>query len=274
MVKPAQRKQIVKDLVSAGRHSERTACELIGISRSAYRYQCKQADKDSELEAPLLEKAKQYPHYGYKMLHGLLKNEGRVINVKRTYRLYKKNGLELRTKRCKKRYRVRCVPTTPERVNECWSMDFVHDQLSDGRGFRVLNIVDNFSRECVGQIVDISITGKCVENYLSELIEMRGAKPTRIVCDNGTEFRCKSMFHWSQDQQVQLDFIQPGKPTQNAFVESFNGKFRDGCLNQYCFRSIKEAREIIENWRIDYNEVRPHSALGYQPPSVFAEAIA
>ncbi len=274
MVKPAQRKQIVKDLVSGGRHSERTACALASISRTAYRYQGNQADKDRQLEAALLEKAKQYPHYGYKMLHALLKSEGRVVNVKRTYRLYKKLGLELRTKKRKKLCHPRGVPKTPATVNECWSMDFVHDQFSDGRCFRVLNIVDNFSRECVGQIVDVSITGQRVANYLSELIERLGVKPVRIVCDNGTEFRCKAMFHWSRDQQVELDFIQPGKPTQNAFVESFNGKFRDGCLNQFWFRSIKEAREIIEAWRIDYNEVRPHSALGYQPPSVFSEAIA
>jgi len=274
VVKPTQRKQIVKGLVGVGRHSERRACELAGISRSAYRYQSKQADKDCELEASLLEKAKQYPHYGYKMLHALLKSEGRVVNVKRTYRLYKKLGLELRTKKRNKLCRPRCMPTTPARVNECWSMDFVHDQLSDGRRFRVLNIVDNFSRECVGQIVDFSITGQRVANYLSALIERLGVKPARIVCDNGTEFRCKAMFHWNQDRQVELDFIQPGKPTQNAFVESFNGKFRDGCLNQFWFRSIKEAREIIEDWRIDYNEVRPHSALRYQPPSVFAQAIA
>ena len=153
-------------------------------------------------------------------------------------------------------------------------MDFVHDQLSDGRCFRVLNIVDNFSRECVGQIVDFSITGQRIANYLSELIERLDVKPARIVCDNGTKFRCKAMFHWSRDRQVELDFIQPGKPTQNAFVESFKGKFRDSCLNQFWFRSIKEARKVIEDWRIDYNEVRPHSALGYQPPSVFAEAIA
>ena len=181
------------------------------------------------------------------MLHALLKSEGRVVNVKRTYRLYKKLRLELRTKKRKKLCHPRGVPKTPATVNECWSMDFVHDQFSDGRCFRVLNIVDNFSRECVGQIVDVSITGQRVANYLSELIEWLGVKPARIVCDNGTEFRCKekAMFHWSRDQQVELDFIQPGKPTQNAFVESFNGKFRDGCLNQFWFRSIKEARERL-----------------------------
>ena len=152
-------------------------------------------------------------------------------------------------------------------------MDFVHDQLSDGRRFRVLNIVDNFSRECVGQMVGISITGKRVADYLSKLIDKRDAKPSSIACDNGTEFRCEAMFHWSRDHQVTLGFIQPGKPTQNAFVESFNGKFRDGCLDQSWFRSLKEAKELIKDWRMDYNEVCPHSALGYQPPSVFAEVV-
>ena len=175
----------------------------------------------------------------------------------------------MRTKKRKKLCYLRCVPTTPQRVNECWTMDLVHDQLSNGRCFWVLNIVDNFSRECFGQIVAISITGRCAADYLSELIEKRSAKPASIVCDNGTEFRCEAMFYWSRDHQVTLDFIQPGKPTQNAFVESFNGKFRDSYLNQCSFRSIKEA---LEDWRIDYDEAGPRSALNYQSPRVFAKA--
>lgn len=152
-------------------------------------------------------------------------------------------------------------------------MDFIHDQLSNGRRFRVLNIVDDFSRECIAQICDVSIGGLRVVRQLSQLIEVRG-KPDSVVCDNGTEFTSKAMFYWSRDRQIRLDFIQPGKPTQNAFVESFNGKFRDNCLNQYWFRSIEDAKTTIENWRKDYNEVRPHSALGYQPPSVFAKRLA
>ena len=145
--------------------------------------------------------------------------------------------------------------------------------LSNGRGFRVLNRVDHFRRECVGPLGAISITGSCVTDYLSELIDKCDAKPAGIVGDNGTEFRAQAMFHWCRDQPVALDCIQPGKPTQKAFVESFNGKFRDGCLDACLFRSIEEAREIIEEWRIDYNQVGRHSALSYQPPSVFAEAV-
>ncbi len=207
------------------------------------------------------------------MLHGLLKNEGLVINKKRTYRLYTEAGLQVRTKKRKKLVRPRIAMELPARLDERWSLDFVHDQLAGGRRFRVLNIVDDYSRECIGQIVDFSISGERVARYLSQLIEARG-KPRSVVCDNGTEFTSKAMFFWSRDTGVKLNFIQPGKPTQNAFVESFNGKFRDSCLNQHWFRSLAEARDIIERWRQDYNNIRPHSSLGYQPPSVFARKIA
>ena len=133
--------------------------------------------------------------------------------------------------------------------------------------------MDDYSRECIGQIVDTSISGYRISRQLSDLLKKRG-RPKSIVCDNGTEFTSKTMFFWSRDNRAKLNFIQPGKPTQNAFVESFNGKFRDSCLNQHWFRSLDEAREMIETWRKDYNEVRPHSALGYQPPAVFARKIA
>lgn len=152
-------------------------------------------------------------------------------------------------------------------------MDFVHDQLACGRRFRVLNVVDNYSRECVGQLAAFSISGQRVARFLDDLLKQRG-KPRSITCDNGTEFTSKALFFWSKDEKVKLNFIQPGKPTQNAFVESFNGKFRDHCLNQHWFRSIDEARGLIDNWRQDYNEIRPHSSLNYQPPSVFARAEA
>ena len=273
MVKPAQRKQIAKDLVSKSRLSERKACGLIHMSRSGLRYQNQQIDKDCKLVQRMLELAKRYPSYGYLMLHGLLKNEGLVVNKKRTYRLYTQARLQLRTKKRKKLSRPCRVLTVPAATNERWSIDFIHDQLSGGRRFRILNIVDDYSRECIGQLVGTSISGERVAQYLSQLIQCR-SKPSSIVCDNGTEFTSKAMFHWSRDQRVSLDFIQPGKPTQNAFVESFNGKFRDSCLNQYWFHSLNEASRVIENWRVDYNEVRPHSSLGYQPPSVFANKIA
>ena len=230
--------------------------------------------KDGRLKERLIKHAQNYPRYGYLMLHGLLKNEGLVVNKKRTYRLYTQQGLQIRTKRRKKLYRSRCTMVTPSALNERWSMDFVHDQLGDGRRFRILNIIDDYSRECVGQFIALSMSGLCVAQYLSQLIKARGAKPRSIVCDNGTEFSSKAMHYWGRKQKVKLNFIQPGKPTQNAYVESFNGKFRDSCLNQHWFYSLKDAETTIENWRMDYNRVRPHSSLGYRPPSIFAEKSA
>lgn len=162
------------------------------------------------------------------------------------------------------------VPTAP---NQRWSMDFVSDQLSNGRRFRVLNVVDDFSREMVGQLISVSISGQQVARFLSQLLEERSA-PETIVCDNGTEFTSKAMFFWSKQTHVKLGFIQPGKPTQNAYVESLNGKFRNECLNQHWFRSLEEARYEIELWCEHYNNVRPHSSLNYMPPVEYAKQAA
>ena len=161
----------------------------------------------------------------------------------------------------------------PLAVNERWSMDFVSDQLAGGRRFRVLNVVDDFSRELVGQLVSVSISGRQVARFLSQLCEVRG-KPRKIVCDNGTEFTSKAMFFWSKETGIGLGFIQPGKPTQNAFVESLNGKFRNECLNRHWFRTMEEARAEIDLWREHYNHVRPHSALNYVPPVEYAQKAA
>ena len=152
-------------------------------------------------------------------------------------------------------------------------MDFVSDQLSNGRRFRVLNIVDDFSRELVGQLTEFSISGRRVSRFLEQLLETRG-KPASITCDNGTEFTSKAMFFWCKENRVRLNFIQPGKPTQNAFVESLNGKFRDACLNQHWFRTIEEARYEIDQWRAHYNHERPHSSLNYLTPVAFANQAA
>lgn len=152
-------------------------------------------------------------------------------------------------------------------------MDFVSDQLSNGRRFRVLNVVDDFSREMVGQLVSVSITGAQVARFLDQLFERRN-KPRRIICDNGTEFTSKAMFFWSRETGVTLGFIQPGKPTQNAFVESLNGKFRNECLNRHWFRTMEEAKVEVMQWQYQYNNVRPHSSLNYLPPVAFAEKAA
>lgn len=252
--------------------SERTACRLIGLSRSSHRYSSIKPTDDA-LRQRLKQLAAQYPKYGYLMLHGLLRSDGLVINKKRTYRLYRREGLQVRTKRRKRIARPRQPISVLTRINERWSMDFVYDQLANGRRFRVLNVIDDFSREMLGQLIMFSISGHQVARFLNQLIQQRGA-PNRIVCDNGTEFTSKAMFFWGKESRVTLGFIQPGKPTQNAFVESVNGKFRNECLNLHWFRSIEEARYEIDLWRTHYNHERPHSSLNYLPPVAFAKQAA
>ncbi len=272
MVKPASKKQVIRHLVSVFKLSERIACKLVGLSRTAYRYRPKRWANEP-LRARLKCLAAQYPRYGYLMLHGLLKGEGLVINKKKTYRIYKEENLQVRTKKRKKLQRPRLVMSALFRMNERWSMDFVYDQLANGRRFRVLNIIDDFNRELIGQLAEFSISGVQVARFLMRLGEQHGL-PKQIVCDNGTEFTSKAMFFWSKESNVKLAFIQPGKPTQNAFVESLNGKFRNECLNQHWFRSIDEARDEINQWRQHYNNERPHSSLNYMPPVAFAKQAA
>lgn len=217
--------------------------------------------------------AAQYPRYGYLLLHELLKAENLVKNKKKTYRIYTEEGLQVRTKKRKKIQRLRIAIELPTRANQHWSMDFVSDQLANGRRFRVLNVVDNYTREVIGQLISVSISGQQVSRFLDQLIELKG-KPDSIVCDNGPEFTSKAMFFWSKTTDVKLSYIQPGKPMQNAFIESLNGKFRNECLNQNWFRTLDEAKYEINQWREHYNHVRPHSSLNYVPPSVFAKQVA
>jgi len=252
--------------------SERAVCQLVGISRTGYRYRARPRD-DQALRARLKQLAVEQSAYGYLLLHGILKGEGLVINKKRTYRIYSEEGLQVRTKKRKKLQRPRQPMELPFKADQRWSMDFVSDQLGNGRRFRILNVVDDYSREVVGQLVSTSISGQQVARFLNQLIEQRG-RPHRIICDNGTEFTSKAMFFWSKEAGVKLGFIQPGKPTQNAFVESLNGKFRNECLNRHWFRTLEEARVEIDAWRHQYNHVRPHSSLNYLPPVVFAKQAA
>ena len=272
MVKPANKKCIVKHLVDVFKLSERLACRLVGLSRTAYRYQVRKRADDA-LRARLRSLATQYPRYGYLLLHSLVKGEGLVVNKKRTYRIYKEENLQVRTKKRKKLQRPRLIMKTPDGINERWSMDFVYDQLANGRRFRVLNIIDDFSREVVGQLAAFSISGLRVTRFLDQLGEARGL-PKQIICDNGTEFTGKAMFFWAKENNIRLSFIQPGKPTQNAFVESLNGKFRNECLNQHWFRSLDEAIQEIDLWRHHYNHERPHSSLNYMSPVAFAKMAA
>lgn len=271
-MRPAQRREVVAYLQSAHTIGQRRAYRLAQLSRKAAAY--RPVDRqDAALRLRLKELGERFSRYGYLMLHALLKSEGLVINHKRTYRVYSELGMQVRIKRRKKLVQPRVPMFAPTVINERWSLDFVHDQLDDGRRIRVLNIVDDFSRKCVGQLVDTSISGVRLVRYLDELALSR-PRPKAIVMDNGPELTSKAMFFWSQRTGVKLCFIQPGKPTQNAFVESFNARLRDGCLNQNRFRSLDDAREIITRWRRHYNNVQPHSSLGYQAPAVFEAKAA
>ena len=249
----AQRRTAVDQLTDRP-FSQRRACRLVGLPRSVAWYRLKGRD-DAELRHRLKVLAERYPRYGYLTLHEMLKQEGRVINRKRTRRVYREEGLQVRTKRRKKITRPRVPMPVPTKANERWSADSMSGQLANGRRFRILNLIDDFSRQCVGQIVDTSISGARLARYLDELSTTRPL-PRTLVLDNGPEFTSKAMFCWARRTGVRLRFIQPGKPTQNAFVESFNGKFRECCLDLHWFGSLAGARAIIQRQCGERNGLR------------------
>jgi putative transposase len=248
--------------------SERRACKLVGMTRSSYRYAVRRQEPGG-LRERLRGLAQERCRFGYRRLTVLLRREGWPVNHKRVYRLYREEGLGVRRRKGKRIGVVRRQPLAiPTRPNGRWSMDFISDALGDGRKFRSLNIVDDFNRECLAAEVDTSLTGARVVRVLEQLGERRGL-PQILVMDNGPEFAGRAVDVWAYDQGVKLHFIEPGKPVQNAFIESFNGKMRDECLNEHWFMSLAEAREAIEAWRRDYNEVRPHTSLGNRTPQEF-----
>lgn len=255
------------------RRSERRACQLLEMSRSSCRYQVQRQDEEA-LRGRLREFAQERRRFGYRRLTVLLRREGWPVNHKRVYRLYREEGLGVRRRKRKRIGKVeRQSLTIPTRPNERWSMDFVSDALTDGRRFRSLNIVDDFNRECLAAEVDTSLPGARVVRVLERLGELHGL-PEVLVTDNGPEFAGQTLDVWAYQRGVQLPFIEPGKPVQNAFIESFNGKMRDECLNEHWFMTLAEARQTIEAWRRDYNEVRPHSSLGNRTPKEFTGAGA
>jgi len=242
---------------------------LTCINRSTYRY-VKKAEDDGSLREKIRDIAARYPRFGTPRITVLLRQQYGCINHKKIERIYREEGLQLPRRRKKKRCMfLRTVQkTVPTRPNERWSIDFMNDSTSEGRRFRILNIVDDFTRECVGVEVGSSITGERVVRKLKELGETKGL-PEVLVTDNGSEFTSRAMLMWCKPAGVNMYFIEPGKPVQNAFVESFNGRLRDECLNLHWFISINEARGIIEKWVADYNNKRPHSSLGYATPVEF-----
>jgi putative transposase len=248
---------------------QRRACHVVGIHRSTYRLKSRRPNED-DLRDRLRALAAKRPRFGYRRLTLLLKREGCKVNHKRIYRLYREEGLAVRRKKRKRLVSAsRIKPPPVTRANERWNMDFVEDQLSDGRKLRTLTIVDEFTRLCPRIEVDTNLGGERVVRALDELARLHG-KPTWLRVDNGPEFIGKALDTWAFKNDVLLDFTRPGKPTDKAHVESFNGKFRDECLNQSYFLSVTDARDIIEAWRVDYNQNRPHSALRGLTPYEFA----
>jgi putative transposase len=229
---------------------------------------------DGELRERLVTLASNNPGLGYRMLCGMLRLQGWAVNHKKVYRLYRDQGLQLRRKG-KKRLKGegRGLPQPATAPNEEWALDFVHDALSDGRSFRTLNMIDAFTRECLAMESDTSLSSQRVVRVLEQQVARRGT-PVRLRVDNGPEFRAKPLDVWAKKNNVTLFFIEPGKPTQNGQIESFNGRFRQECLDQEWFTTLKEARQTIEEWRISYNTKRPHSSLGYLPPEVWAKRHA
>ncbi len=265
-----QQRTIVAECTPAA-GSERRACRWLGFHRSAVRYVPHRPD-DRALRQRLRELAEEHPRWGSPRLIWRLRQEGVRDNHKRIRRLYRLEGLAVRRRRRKRVAMPRVVMPTPTQPNERWSMDFVRDTLSDGRAFRALTLVDDCTRECPVIEVDLSLGSVRVVAVLERLAGTRGL-PRTIVVDNGPEFQSRALDAWAHHRRVQLQFIRPGKPVENAFIESFNGKLRDECLNQYWFLSLADARRTIEAWRLSYNTARPHRALGTLTPSQFAQQL-
>jgi putative transposase len=259
----------VRAIQATFRLSERRACGLVGLGRSTCRYQTRRADWPA-LRERLHALAAELRRFGYRRLHVLLRREGYRVNLKRVYRLYRDEGLAVRRRRRRRRV-VRGTPLAgPTRINERWSLDFLLDTLEDGRRVRLLAVVDAFTRACLAIEVDTSIGGRRVVEVLHRLVETRG-KPAVLITDNGPEFVGRALDAWAYAQGIRLHFIEPGKPNQNAYVESFNGRFRDECLNEHWFLSLAQTRQIVEAWRLDYNAVRPRSSLGNVSPTEFEQ---
>jgi putative transposase len=247
--------------------SQRRACRLIEVDPKTVRR--KTTADAPEIRQRLRELAAERRRFGYRRLGILLAREGMTMNHKKLLRLYREEGLMVRRRRGRKRATgTRAPMTLPQGPNQRWSLDFVADALSWGRRFRVLAVVDDFTREALTLVVDTSIGGGRVVRELDALIARRGP-PTMIVSDNGTELTSRAVLEWTNRTGVEWHYIAPGKPTQNAFVESFNGRFRDECLNEEVFMTLAEARVVIARWQKDYNQVRPHSAHdGLTPEAV------
>jgi putative transposase len=272
VVTPAAHREAAAYLQSAYEMSQRRACRVLGTDRSSVRYLATRPD-GSQLRERLKTLAQERRRFGYRRLHVLLRREGHAVNRKRVQRLYREERLTVRRRGGRKRAMGTRRPIEAALLpNHRWSLDFVSDQLTDGRRFRILSVVDDCTRECLALVADTSLSGRRVARELDHLVRLRG-RPATIVSDNGTEYTSNAILSWADETGIGWHYIAPGKPQQNGFVESFNGRLRDELLNETLFRSLPHARAVLEAWRSDYNEERPHSKLGWLTPRAYASAI-
>ncbi|TAY06457.1 IS3 family transposase, partial [Rhizobium ruizarguesonis] len=272
VVTPAAKRKAVAHLMSHHEMSERRACKAIGFCRMTVRYETRR-DDDHELRERMKALAHERRRFGYRRIHVLLRREGHLVNHKRLFRLYREEKLTVRKRGGRKRaIGTRAPMLVPMVANDRWSLDFVSDQFTDGRRLRILTVVDDCTRECLALVSDTSLSGLRVARELDRIIEERG-KPRMIVSDNGSEFTSNAILQWADRTKVDWHYIAPGKPIQNAFIESFNGRLRDEFLNETLFSSLAHARSALSNWRSDYNDQRPHSGLGWLTPAEFAQTL-
>jgi putative transposase len=271
VVKPSRRREVVGHLRTVYDVSERRACRVTGFARTTQRYRSRR-DPQTELRIRLRELAAARVRYGYRRLHVLLRREGWPVNAKRVYRLYVEDGLSIRSKAPRRRRASRYRSGRPDvtEANQAWAMDFMSDALFDGRPFRILAVVDCHSRESLAIVPRMNFRAHQVVEVLDNLVRERG-KPQSLRCDNGPEFAGRMLDQWAYLNGVEIDFSRPGKPTDNAYIEAFNARLRAECLNASWFLSMADARDRIEAWRIDYNELRPHSSLGNLTPREYAD---
>ena len=269
MIPPDRKRKAVKQAIQILDVSERRACRVVGQPRSTQRYHKRPADDEDFLTSRIIELASQYGRYGYRRVTALLRNEGWIVNHKRVERIWRREGLKVPQKQPKRGRLwlndgsvVRLKPLFPQHV---WSYDFMQARTHNGVPFRILNVIDEYSRECLASRAARRLTHHDVMKILTELFVQRGV-PVHIRSDNGAEFTAKNVRSWLSKLQIKPLFIEPGSPWENGYIESFNGKMRDELLNGEIFYTLKEARIVIDMWRRDYNTIRPHSSLGYRPP--------
>ncbi len=271
MVSPQAKRDVVEFLIENKKLKADRALKLVGLQTSTYYYKKAFQKDDEPLVQKLIELSQKRVRWGFPRILNLMRRQGVLDNHKRVYRLYCKANLQLQKRpKKKKQIHLRLVLDQVTRPNQRWSMDFVSDEVSSGKKFRCFNVVDDFTHECVLIKVDTSLKSEKLVSAFKALALARNL-PEEIVCDNGPEFISQNLDIWSYQNKIKLKFIQPGKPTQNAFVESFNGKFRDECLNQHWFLNMEDAVKTIEEWRKDYNENRPHRSLNMKTPNEFAK---